>query len=484
MANPWWAPQGDMKSLGGNMYMAPMQAPETNPAVLSTIYNQPSGFANVLGSNYGNYAQGLSGLGHDYAGAYGAYSSGLGNIAGAKGGVDAAKAAAAGQIGTGVMNAYAGMGTAAANAFGGYGSALASLYNSRANEASARYGATALAEAARQGGLASLGSAALGAYGSASNAALAAWAANQQAYNDAAAREATANQQGISQYGQSKNMALGSMAGGYGEIGKASIASNVLGNMSFNFGGNGGGVGGGSGGGNGFRATGPNGSIASGTYGSGGGSGGGISFPALNGSGSSTISKSSYPVQNSGGALSGLSDAQNNIMDPLVPRMLAAEAQAGREQLDTQHYSSRGMPAAMQANTLGGLMAMLNGQGGAYSQLNNGMNQFYANNRFSERPYREAAGTLSGAYGDFRNSFAPAMAAIPGIGAGLIGQIGSQGSDFYTGAQNDLARGYGQTGSQLDRLSSGLAGGYGTANAGVRGLYDNSIGSLPMWNRR
>lgn len=474
MANNWWMPQ--VWRIGNNPYAMPVMAPESHPGVLGTIYQQPANFANVLGQNYGNYASGLAGLGNDYAGAYGAYSSGVGNVTNAKASVDAARAAAAGQMGVGAMNAYAGMGNAAANGFGAYGSALASLYNSRANEASARYGANAMAEAARQAGAANLGSAALGAYGSASNAAMAAWAANQQAYNDAAARATTANQQGLSQYGQSRNMALGSLGNTYGDLGKesikASMASNVFGNLSFNMGG-GGGAGS-------FGANGPGGPVASGTY-SGGGGG------SLGGGGSASISKSSSPSSPSStttGILNSLADLRNDIMDRGPGRhitdMLAGEAAAARRQLDAQHYSSREMPSKMQGDTLKGLLTMLNGPRGAYSQLNDGMNQFYANNQFNEQPYQSAVGALGGAYGDFNKQMYPAMAAVPGIASSLLGQMG-QDDGFYSSSMDKLGRGYDTAGSRLDRLAGQMSGGYFTANRGVMDLYDKSIGTLPMW---
>lgn len=314
-----------------------------------------------------------------------------------------------GQVANGYMQGLGGLGQSMANAYGAYGAGLGSVATARANEAGARYGANAMAEAARQAGLANVGAAALGAYGSASNAALGAWGANQQAYNNAAATMHAANQQGLSQYGQSQNNALGGLGNAYAGLGRAQMASDALANFSFGGGGSGGG---------GFRATGPNGPVASGSYG-----GNGFSF-----SGSGSRSGGSYPSQ----AMGGLDSLRDSITGNPMGGMLMSEAAAGRQQLDNQHYSSREMPSQMLGQTLSGLMQL---SAPAYSQSSRGMDQFYANTQMDERPYQ--------------------------------------------GILDRLTSGYGSASSQLGTVQSDMRSGFGSANANISRMWDKSLGRLP-----
>lgn len=330
--------------------------------IFQALYQQPGQFANAYGNVAQGYMQGLGGLGQSMANAYGAYGMGLGSVA-----------------------------------------------TARANEAGARYGANAMAEAARQAGLANVGSAALGAYGSASNAALGAWGANQQAYNNAAATMHAANQQGLSQYGQSQNNALGGLGNAYAGLGRAQMASDALANFSF---------GGGGGGGGGFRATGPNGPVASGSYG-----GNGFSF-----SGSGSRSGGSYPSQ----AMAGLDSLRGFITGNPMGGMLMSEAAAGRAQLDGQHPSSREMPSQMLGQTLSGLMQL---SAPAYKQSSAGMDQFYANTQMDERPYQ--------------------------------------------GILDRLTSGYGSASRQLGGLRSDMRSGFDSANANIGGMWNQSLGRLP-----
>lgn len=305
-----------------------------------------------------------------------------------------------------------------ADAFGAYGAGMGSIAQARANENSARFGANAMAEAARQAGVANIGAASLGAFGSASNSALNAWAANQQAYNRAAADMHTANAQGMSNYGVSRNNALGAMSGAYGDIGRAQVGANALSNLNFSMG-----DGGGFGGGSGFSATGPGGPIASGSFGGGGG-GGGMNF-----SGSSSRSSSGM---GGGQALAGLGGLRDAVTSSDIPDRLDRLGAAGRKQLDDQHYSSRGMPSQMLGQTLSGLMTL---GAPAYGSSAAGMNQFYANTQPNERAYESMLGQLGGGFN----------------------QVGRQ----IGGVQHDLGRGF------------------NTANQGVRGMWDASLGRLP-----
>lgn len=374
----------------------PVYAP-INPATggtpddsaLGVLYAQPGAFGNALAHNYGSYAGGLSGL----------------------------------------ANAYG-------NAYGAYGAGLSSLATARANEASARYAANAMAEAARQGATGNIGSAALGAYGAASNSALGAWAANQQAYNDAVARSHNADQQGMSQYGASRNMALGQLGNAYGDIGKMQAATNAVSNL--NFSGNLGGLGGfgGGGGGGGFVANSPTSQIASGSYSTfgqrptGGGGSGNLSL-------TSSSNRTSTPVNNpsSTGALTGLSDLQSNLMSGDIIDAMRGNTVSNANRLDAQHYSSRGMPSQMLNQALGGLMQLGNT---AYQNTNAGMNQYYANSQMNEMPYQ---------------------------------QFG-----------NALAGGYRNVGSQLRGTQRDLRSGYGTANDGVNKIFNNTIARVPAWD--
>jgi hypothetical protein len=341
-----------------------------SPQGQAGYFAAPGQFAEVLGGNYGNYVGGMAQTGKNYTDAFGAYNMGLGNMA-----------------------------------------------TARANERSNMYGANAMAEAARQGALSNIGTAALGAYGSASNGALAAWAANQQAYNRSAADMHTANQQAMGNVGVSRNQALGGLGAAYGGIGRAEIGANALSNLTAS------GYFGGGGGGGGFSATGPGGPLASGSYGGGGGGGGG-GF-SLSGSRSSSSGGGG-----SGGALAGLGDLRRSVMDPDIPNRIDSASQAGRNQLDAQHYSSRNMPSEMLGQTLQGLMTL---GSPAYKASGAGMDQFYQANQFDERPYESMRG--------------------------------------------DLNRGYATVGNQIRGVQRGIEGGYATANQQVNDLWDRSLGA-------
>ena len=179
---------------------------------------------------------------------------------------------------------------------------------------------SALAQAANSGMISNLGSAALTGYGQAAQGAFDAWKGNQQSYNSSLASMHDANQRGVT---------------GAGALG-------ALSQFSGNFGGGGGG------GEGGFSAEGPNGQIASGSYGGSPLSGlGGVSF-----SGGS-----------SGG---GSSQAMDNAM---------ALANSGADRLDSQHYSSRMMPSQMLDQSLAGFTSL--GQQ-AYGQGQRGMDKFYS----------------------------------------------------------------------------------------------------------
>ena len=178
---------------------------------------------------------------------------------------------------------------------------------------------SALAQAANSAMISNLGTAALTGYGGAAQGAFDAWKGNQQSYNSSLASMHDANQRGVT---------------GAGALGARSQLSGSFG-------------GGGGGGGGGFSAEGPNGPIASGSYGDSPLSGlGGASF--------------------SGGSSGGdSSQAMGNVM---------SLAQSGANRLDSQHNSSRMMPSQMLDQSLAGFTSL--GQQ-AYGQGQRGMDQFY-----------------------------------------------------------------------------------------------------------
>lgn len=416
------------RPLTGLTWDNPESANMATGQIRSTLLQQPASFANVFGNNFGGASQALA--------------SNYGNAANALGGTYGAFA-----------GGLASTGKNFADAFGAYGAGLGTLATARANERSNMYGANAMAEAARMGAIGNLGASALGAFGGASNSALAAWAANQQAYNRSAADMHSANQQGMSNLGVSRNNALGSLGGAYGDIGKAQVAANALSNMTSNMNFSMTGPGGGSGGG--FLATGPDGRpIVIGGRGSSGpvGGGGGGNF-TLTGSANRTANSSATPGSNTGpgGALSGLGGLQQSLMDNTYADRIDAASQAGRDQLDSQHYSSRGMPSAMLNQTLGGLMAL--GRP-AYDNINSGMRDFYSNNRFNERPYQDMVGAIS-------SGFDRTGRQIGGVQRGL--------TDGYRGTSGDIIGAYRDANSQLGGM-------YNTANANVNNLWDRSLG--------
>jgi hypothetical protein len=230
-----------------------------------------------------------------------------------------------------------------ADNYASYAGGLANNTTAQANFYGNLASQSALAQAANSGMISNLGSAAMTGYGQAAQGAFDAWKGNQQAYNSSLASMHDANQRGVT---------------GAGALG-------ALSQFSGNFGGDGGG------GGGGFSAEGPNGSIASGSYGGSPLSGlGGVSF-----SGGS-----------SGG---GAGQAMDNAM---------ALAQSGADRLDKQHYSSRMMPSQMLDQSLAGFTSLGNQ---AYDQGQRGMNQFYGFlNQTAERPdFKSPLAMLNTGYG-------------------------------------------------------------------------------------
>lgn len=339
----------------------------------------------AFGQMYGAFPQALSGLYGSAAQAFTGYGQGL-----------------------------AGMSNAQANNYGAYAGGMGNIANAFANQASARYGANAMAEAARQGAAGNIGSAALGAFGNIGGQALQAWAQNQQAYNNALSNMHSANQFSASQLGQSQNAALAGLGNAYANAAGAIAPSSVAGDIAFNFSdGSGGGFGGG-----GFNATGPDGYIGSGSYGGGGGGGGGMNFTGSR----KTTPGNLQPVIDA--TYGGIDRARDAVADRRSFADLLNNGNAGLDRLDAQHYSSRGMPAQMMQQGLGGLM-MLGGQ--AYGQSNAGMNQFYDAQRDSDssRQLMSLARQMGSGYGDSSNRVSGNSSAFTGAWSDNKGQYDS-----------------------------------------------------------
>lgn len=308
--------------------------------------------------------------------------------------------AAAGQMGAANQMGLAGLGRSYSDAYSGYSNGLSNVAQAMANDNSNRYGAYAQAEAARQAAAGNIGSSALGAFGGGMNSALSAWATNQAAYNNAMSSMQNANQMGLSQYGQSRNQALGQLAAPYSQLGRGEMAVGALSQLGGMFGGGGGG------GGSSFSAGGPGGSVASGSYGGYGGGGRGYGGGSGGGAGGRYGSS----------AYGGLGQIQSNLMSPDVMDRMGDAHSRDMQALNAQHYTSRGMPAQMMQQGYDNIMNLAQ-QG--YGQLGGGMNQFYRsmNNPANRANYGNVLDRLSGGYANANAS----IGTLPGWMARSLG---------------------------------------------------------------
>jgi hypothetical protein len=266
---------------------------------------------------------------------------------------------------------------AAGQAFGGMAQGLGNVAGAMADERTGWYGANAMAEAARQNAASNIGAGALSAFGGASNNAMQAWAANQAAYQKSEADIQAANQMARSQYATGRNNNLAALAG-----------AGVLSGMNAP--------------GSGFSATGVSGPISSGSF-------GGSSSP--------------------GGSMSFLNTLRRDILSG--DGGISAQADSGRDQLDSAYYSSRYAPQQMLSQTLGGLHSLA-GRGLGASQM--GMNQFYAtqNNPANRAQFGGVLNQLNSGY------------------SGALGQMNKYGQ-MMQGAMGKLHDAFGITGPQAPR---------------------------------
>ena len=458
---------------------------------MSTIWSQPANFGDVFGGVYGSQAG--SNQGGNYADTYGNYQAGLANL---------------GNNATGNYQAYA-----------------QGLQGLTAN--SDPYNANSAAEVARQTAISNIGSGALGAYGSAMNSALGAYGLQQQAYNLAMSQAMNANQGALSSLGQSRNNALAGLGAAYGSLGGSAAqlggagiqgsqrtetdtssdqmarnrqSTRAISSDYANMYGGGGGYGGGGFYGDvsgGFSATGPEGQIASGTYGpSGGGAdmdyggtydmgGSRRGYSESSGTNDSMARQIDRASQRSGpqmdaflaslnagmggigNAMGGVASAANAVMDSGDRNSLTAGYNAGIGSLNranegyydprTKSYvpGGRDIPGLMANQALGGLL-QLGRQG--YDNSNRGMNQYYNNARYAQQnsPQSQAVDALTAGYGTANNM-------LGGIGGAMSG-------------------GYGNAVGNIDSVRSDLNQGAAKTRGNLQSLYDGSVGNWMQGN--
>lgn len=472
----------------------------------ATLYQQPGMFADAMaraqqgnaaavgqtaaaqGAAMQGLAAGIGQLGGAASNAMQGFTGGLGQLAGSQANAF-----------TGYSQGLGGLGNAFAGAFGAYGSGLGSIANARANENSARYSSAAMSEAARQAAMANIGAAGLGAYGSAANSALAAWANNQQSYNNALAAMHSADQGALANYGSSRNAAvgqygsalanalaqqsaaLGGMTTGLGTAARQeSSASDVTGDF-------GGSLGGGGGGG-GFTAMGPDGPIASGSYG--GTYAGGDSLTgavggrkrSFAGPGPEFAGIADRGFGQMGAMRDGLlgtqREAYGSLMSPGITDDMRDRSRTAAGRLDSQHLTSRGMPSEMLGQTLSGLMTM---QSPAYAGLRDGMNQFYANTQRDDRPYGAMLGALTGGLANTNSQLRGVQGQL-GAGYGSVTRQLADMRDPMSAAYDQALRQIGQGQAQL---GSGFSSSIGAMSRGLDSMQSrDGVGALAaFWDR-
>lgn len=371
-------------------------------------------------------------------GALGKFADAYGNIYASQGQGFGNLANAHAQNTQAVSQGISGLGNAFANAYGSMAGGMGSIANAMANERSNFYTSNAMAEAARQQALGNLSTAALNSYGGAANSAMGAWAQNQNAYNQAMSGLGMSNQTGLSGYGASRNQALGQLGQSYANLGGKLAGASALQGMNLDFGG------GGSGGG--FSATGPNGPIASGSYGGSAPSGGGVRFSG------SDIGQQMRP------AFEGLDSLRKDAMAGDITGGMNSNLQDGYNRLDMQHYTSRNMPSQMLGQTLSGLLQLGN-QG--YGSIGRGMDQYYAvqNDPRNKNDYSGVLDRLSSGYDQARADIRPL-------------------ADRISSAFTDSSSGIGALSGPLKDIYNNAMSG---ATGALGGLFNSSLANLELF---
>lgn len=465
---------GTLGSLASNGAASSANAYGALSGGLSNLGQSRAAAAAAEDNAYTGLAVGLGGANAD---AYGAYSSALQGLAGAQSNEN-----------VGLANSYAGMQTglanSVANTYGNYAGGLGNIAQSMAAERAANYNSNAMAEAARQASVGNIGSAALGAYGSAAGTALNSWGQAEAAYQNARGNIGsaymnsmgglgTANQAAISNIGSTRNQALGSLGQSYANASQGLAAASAVGDLDLSF--QDYGTAGSSGAGGEFSAAGPNGLIASGSY-------GGDIVPGSGGM-SLTASRSADNSKLDGvisGTFGGLENTASQLDNQEAYGQLADGLGASYGALGSGFASAvEGMRPdyGFLTNTLGtvgGEIRSLAGQG--YSEAGSGMDQYYANQPQStdytplmglmERGYNDASSKV-GQYGSDAGAFQPSEY------SGYAGQLSSGFADTRGDLSNLAGRGFDSIadGQYSDTdLLGGLLGGYGASLGNINQL--------------
>lgn len=311
----------------------------------------------------------------------------FGSMAGGLGGIGQAIGGMSGQQ----SQALAGLGGAMAQNYGAYGGTVGNIANAAAQDSAGYYNSLSGAAQANQAGLANMWTQALASLGGMGNSLADSMGRGQVGYQNSLAGMQGANQNAVSQLGQARLNSLGRLG-----------AADAVSGMQFDFGGDGGG-------GGQFQATGPDGQIASGSYG-----GGVDGMGGMSGSGGRTPAN--------------MGPYMDAMMDGSVLSQLASSDMDARDRLDNQQDLYRQDYGNMFSQ---GLLGMLNmGREGA-GTLRQGMQDFYGNvgqNRPNFGQYLDSAASgfrdssrdIRGVGERMSRDYGSGLGAL----AGLAGQIG------------------------------------------------------------
>lgn len=405
----------------------------------ASAFGAMAGVPASMANAYGAYAQGLGSLGGSLAQNYGYLTQGLGNASAAMSSEAAARNSA-------LANLYGGMST-------GMGNVATAMANERSNIAAAQ----AMAEAARQGTVGNLGSAALAGYGSAIGSTMGAWAQDQAARANALANMQGANQAAVSGLGQSQNTSLANLGKAYSVLGLGGALGGLMGGSVP--------------GGSSFRATGPDGEIASGSF----------SAPSIGGGGGSV-----GPI-----STSGLDAIRGDIKANPAMAQLGSANDAAMGRLDRMGtFNPTDLLPTLHSN-----MTAMADKG--YGQSGAGMDQFYGQvNRPSDftsilgalnSNFVDASSQIRGSASDYGSVMDRMQAGFANTGNTLSGMRGDLGGGFaatrgdLNNALGGLLGAYGPTLDAMDRNAAPLGSAFDRYLAGTAGVADamgNAFGAL------
>lgn len=486
LANAYGSYGGLLSGLGGS-------GAASYQGLASGLSGLAGGRANQAASKDNAYTGMATGLGAAAANAYGSYGSTLAGLANAQSNDAASRAQAFSAMMGSANNAYG-------NTYGSYASGLSNLASAAATEAGNRYNAMAMADAARSAAAGNIGSSALGAYGSAAGSALGSWAQAEAAYQNAmgnigAANQSAignvgssaqaananigaANQQAVSGLGQSRNSAIASLANSYAQAGSGLAGAALAGDLDLDFedfGYTDGAIGGG------VQASGPGGPIATGSYsGGGGGSSNGMKLTASRSSDNSALEG---VTDRTFGGLESLGSMLDNSQGygQLRGSLADSYGQVGATSSDAYRELERGLEAAQPSrpdssflsstlnNTLAGIQGlaaqgyMSTGQGG--SDYGPSVN------------YGSILDRLADGFGQANDSI--------GSNVGLAARSGAFAGGDYGGYSRQAGRQFDATGDRLDNLAENAQANIGGTNyadsdllAGLLGGQGATLGQL------